>query len=142
MEWDNWPNSGYPCRWCGELGHDDGDCPGGLRERDLRPRHPEWGQTKAGFKDEECVPHRFEPSNQRAGDGDHAIWCDHCAYHRDHAIHSADVVSNEAVADAEIDRRLAQTRGAYRKSPAAREAGCSDADLLSPDGESKKRGEL
>ena len=27
MEWDGWPNQGYPCCHCGALGHDDSDCP-------------------------------------------------------------------------------------------------------------------
>lgn len=26
MEWDHWPNEGYPCKYCGQLGHDEEQC--------------------------------------------------------------------------------------------------------------------
>lgn len=26
MEWDHWPNQGYPCKYCGKLGHDEEEC--------------------------------------------------------------------------------------------------------------------
>lgn len=27
MEWDHWPNQGYPCKYCQQLGHDEEECP-------------------------------------------------------------------------------------------------------------------